>query len=122
MSIPKDLQFLMGKIALVLFVLHCAEISAQPQVKSIMIQVGEEEPSGCQLLGKVKGSSKDSQKNEDDMPYMERLMTARNQLRNETLKLGGNTVHIIRSNNTGTFEIPGVDKEIIYIGNAYLCE
>ncbi|MBK9664104.1 MAG: DUF4156 domain-containing protein [Nitrosomonas sp.] len=49
-------------------------------------------------------------------------MTARNQLRNETLKLGGNTVHIIRSNNTGTFEIPGVEKEIIYIGNAYLCE
>ena len=122
MSIPKDLQFLMGKIALVLFVLHCAEISAQPEVKSIMIQVGEEGPSGCQLLGKVKGSSKDSQKNEDDMPYMERLMTARNQLRNGTLKLGGNTVHIIRSNNTGTFEIPGVDKEIIYIGNAYLCE
>ena len=122
MSIPKDLQFLMGKIALVLFVLHCAEISAQPEVKSIMIQVGEEGPSGCQLLGKVKGSSKDSQKNEDDMPYMERLMTARNQLRNETLKLGGNTVHIIRSNNTGTFEIPGVVKEIIYIGNAYLCE
>jgi hypothetical protein len=49
-------------------------------------------------------------------------MNARNNLRNEAQKLGGNTVHIIYANNSGKYEIPGVDKEIIFIGNVYRCK
>ena len=108
--------------ALAFIIMSCAEISAQPEGRTITIQVGEQEPDGCQSLGKVKGSSKDNQINEDHIPYIDRLMNARNNLRNEAQKLGGNTVHIIYANNSGKYEIPGVDKEIIFIGNVYRCK
>ena len=107
-------------------ILFCFEVSAQPQEsKAVMIVVGKESPAGCKLLGKAKGSSNDEQTskaNEDSASYVDRLMKARNNLINEAQKLGGNTVHIIYSNNTGKYEIPGIDKEIIHIGNVYYCE
>jgi hypothetical protein len=104
-------------------ILGCVETYAQPdETKSVTIMVGEEGPVGCELLGKVKGSSKDSEAGEDHTPYLERLIKARNNLRNEARKLGGNNVHIIRSNNSGKYEIPGADKEIIFIGNVYHCQ
>ncbi|PXW85191.1 uncharacterized protein DUF4156 [Nitrosomonas sp. Nm84] len=109
----------------VLIIIGCAEISAQPEVvKPVTIMVGEQGPDGCELLGKIKGSSKDDATDaaDDNTPYVDRLIKARNNLRHETQKLGGNNVHIIRSNNTGKYEIPGVDKEIILIGNVYRCE
>jgi hypothetical protein len=113
------------KIAAFAFMLGCAEISAQPEeVKTVIIMVGEQGPDGCELLGKAKGSSKDGSTNEaeDHTPYIERLIKARNNLRNEAQKLGGNNVHIIYSNNTGKYEIPGIDKEIIFVGNVYRCQ
>lgn len=98
------------------------EVSAQPEeAKPVTITVGEEGPAGCELLGKVKGSSKDGEAEEDHTPYVERLIKARNNLRSEAQKLGGNNVHIIYSNNTGKYEIPGADKEIIFVGNVYHC-
>lgn len=122
MSFSKELRLLICKITLVLIIIGCSGISAQPEVKSVTMLLGEQNPTGCQLLGKVTGSSQDSQTNEDNTPYVERLISARNNLRNETYKLGGNTVHIIYANNSGKYEIPGVDKEIIFVGNAYYCE
>lgn len=109
----------------ILIIIGCAEIAAQPETaKPITIMVGEQGPDGCELLGKIKGSSKDDATDaaNDNTPYVDRLIKARNNLRHETQKLGGNNVHIIRSNNTGKYEIPGVDKEIILIGNVYHCE
>lgn len=108
-----------------LIIIGCTEISAQPEaVKPVTIMVGEQGPDGCELLGKIKGSSKDDSIDaaDDNTPYVDRLIKARNNLRHETQKLGGNNVHIIRSNNTGKYEIPGIDKEIILIGNVYRCE
>lgn len=117
----KSSQF-MGNIIFSFIILGCMEAYAQPdETQSVTIMVGEEGPAGCELLGKVKGSSKDGEAEENHTPYLERLIKARNNLRDEARKLGGNNVHIIRSNNSGKYEIPGADKEIIFIGNVYQC-
>ncbi|WP_292923881.1 DUF4156 domain-containing protein [Nitrosomonas sp.] len=92
------------------------------QGKSVIIMVGAEGPSGCELLGKVIGSSKEGEVQADNVPYTERLMKARNNLVDAAQKLGGDTVHIVRSNNSGKYEVPGGEKEIIHIGNAYRCK
>lgn len=123
MSASKEVSKLIQKIVLVLLIIGCTEVSAQPEeTKAVTIMVGEQGPDGCELLGRVKGSSKESETEEDNTPYIDRLIKARNDLRSEAQKLGGNNVHIIYSNNTGKYEIPGVDKEIIFIGNVYRCE
>ena len=93
----------------------------QEKDKTVTIVLGAEAPDGCELLGKVKGSSKDNDNGAENAPYVDRLIRARNNLRNETQKLGGNTVHITYSNNSGKYEVPGADKEIIFAGNAYRC-
>ncbi len=96
-----------------------AESNSTPKVTII---VGTEGPEGCELLGKVKGSSRDGQAGEDDLPYVDRLVKARNNLRAETQKLGGDSVHITYSNNSGKYEVPGTDKEIFFAGHAYRCQ
>ena len=123
MSVSKEINKRIQKVVLVLLIIGCMEISAQPEgAKAVTIILGEQGPDGCELLGKVKGSSKESETEEDNTSYTDRLIKARNNLRSEAQKLGGNNVHIIYSNNTGKYEIPGVDKEILFIGNAYRCE
>lgn len=123
MSVSKEISKLIQRVVLALLIVGCAEVSAQPEkVKAVTIILGEQGPDGCELLGKVKGSSKESESAEDNTPYVDRLIKARNNLRSEAQKLGGNNVHIIYSNNTGKYEIPGVDKEILFIGNVYRCE
>lgn len=123
MSVSKEISRLVQKVVLVLLIIGCPEVSAQPEkVETVTIILGEQGPDGCELLGKVKGSSKENEAEEDNTPYVDRLIKARNNLRNEAQKLGGNNVHIIYSNNTGKYEIPGVDKEILFIGNVYRCE
>jgi len=123
MSVSKEISRLVQKVVLVLLIIGCPEVSAQPEkVETVTIILGEQGPDGCELLGKVKGSSKENEAEEDNTPYVDRLIKARNNLRNEAQKLGGNNVHIIYANNTGKYEIPGVDKEILFIGNVYRCE
>jgi len=123
MNVSKDINKRIQKVVLLLLIIGCMEVLAQPEgAKAVTIILGEQGPDGCELLGKVKGSSKESETEEDNTPYTDRLIKARNNLRSETQKLGGNNVHIIYSNNTGKYEIPGVDKEILFIGNAYRCE
>lgn len=114
---------LIKRMTLILIIIGCSEISAQPEVKSVAIQVGEQSPTGCQLLGRVTGTSKNNPATAgDNAPYGDRLIAARNNLRNETQQLGGNTVHIRHANNSGKYEVPGADKEILFIGDAYYCE
>lgn len=123
MSVSKEISKRIQKVVLVLLIIGCMEVSAQPEgAKAVTIILGEQGPDGCELLGKVKGSSKESETEEDNTSYTDRLIKARNNLRSEAQKLGGNNVHIIYSNNTGKYDIPGVDKEILFIGNAYRCE
>lgn len=125
MNVSSQLNKLIKMTMLALIVSGSAEISAQAtEVQAITIIVGGESPDGCELLGKVKGSSKDEATDaaEDNTPYVDRLIKARNNLRNEAQKLGGNNVHVTYYNNTGKYEIPGTDKEIIFAGNVYRCK
>lgn len=96
---------LIRKTLLVLIIVACSEVLAQQEkYKTVAIMVGEQSPDGCELLGKVKGSSKDdqtSEANEGSTPYVDRLIKARNNLRNEAQKLGGKNVHF---NNHPGFE------------------
>ncbi|MER2513288.1 MAG: DUF4156 domain-containing protein [Nitrosomonas ureae] len=122
MRISKSSCKLIKKLLVLLFIIGCVEVYAQAEEgKTVTITVGEFAPEGCELLGKVKGSSKENETEDTTASYTERLIKARNNLTHETKKLGGDTVHILRSNNSGKYEIPGADKEIIHIGNAYRC-
>lgn len=121
MSIPHS-KLIYKMLLIFSFVCFANGFALAEQSKSVIIMVGAEGPSGCELLGKVVGSSKEGEVQAENVPYTERLMKARNHLIDATRKLGGDTVHIIQSNNSGKYEIPGGEKEIIHIGNAYRCK
>lgn len=96
-----------------------AETSVPETSETILLLIGEEQDlAGCKVMGKVSGATQES---DQDATYPERLMIARNNLRNETRKLGGNAVHVLQ-NNVTRFEVPGADKKIFFSGIAYLCE
>ena len=96
-----------------------ADTSEPEPSESVILLIGENQDlTGCKLLGKVTGATQES---DQDATYPERLIIARDNLRNETRKLGGNAVHVLQ-NNAGRFEVPGADNKIIFSGNAYLCE
>ncbi len=96
-----------------------ADTSEPEPSESVILLIGENQDlTGCKLLGKVTGATQES---DLDATYPERLAIARNNLRNETRKLGGNAVHVLQ-NNAGRFEVPGVDKKIVFSGNAYRCK
>lgn len=129
MSISNPLGKLTRKALLAVMILSITEVSAQSDTppappekdQTVTIVLGSEDPDGCELRGKVKGSSKDNDNGAEKASYVDRLIRARNNLRSETQKLGGDTVHITYSNNSGKYEVPGADKEIIFAGNAYRC-
>ncbi len=121
-NVSPKLKLLIKMTPLALIFISSAAISEKPKTEPIMILLGEQNLAGCRLLGEVRGSS---QKMGGDAPYPERLMAARNNIRNETSKLGGNTVLIKHTNNTvryGRYEVPEIDKTIIFIGHAYSCK
>ncbi|PSJ18196.1 DUF4156 domain-containing protein [Nitrosomonas supralitoralis] len=122
MCFPKLSYKLIIQLLVFAIVIGCVEVSAQPEEsEKVIITVGKFGPDGCEFLGKVKGSSKESEIEEDTTSYTNRLIRARSNLINEAKKLGGNNVHVIHSNNSGKYEIPGADKEIMHIGNVYRC-
>lgn len=122
MCISKSSCKLIKKLLMLLFIMGCVEVYAQAaEGKTTTITVGKFAPEGCEFLGKVKGSSKDNETEDKTASYTERLIKARGNLTHEARKLGGDNVHILHSNNSGKYEIPGADKEIIHIGNVYRC-
>lgn len=87
--------------------------------KPILLLIGEEQDfTGCTKLGSVTGASQES---DNDKPYPQRLIIARTNLQNEAASMGANTIHVLRSNTT-RIEVPGVNKQIIFSGEAYYCE
>lgn len=122
MYISKSFCRLIKKLLILLLVIGCIEVYAQAEKsKTVTITLGKFPPEGCELLGKVKGSSKENETEDSAVSYTERLIKARVNLTHEAKKLGGNNVHILHSNNSGKYEIPGADKEIVHIGNVYRC-
>ena len=120
---PRTMNSVLKMTLSVLIILGYSDISAQPDAaKPVVIVVGDQSLDNCELLGKIKGTSSQDGSPDDNTPYVDRLIKARNNLREGAQKLGANTVHIINSNTSGKYEVPGVTKEIIHIGNAYRCE
>lgn len=120
--IPKSWLFIKIIVLAMLLVSHSAlaETPVAKSTESVLLMIGQEQDlAGCKLLGSVTGTSQDS---DNDLTYPERLIIARDNLRNEATKLGGNAVHVIRTHNTARFEVPGVDKKVVFFGNAYFCE
>lgn len=90
----------------------------QTRPRIIMLIGDEQDFTGCRELGSVTGQSEES---DNEKTYPQRLIIARTNLQKAAADLGGNTVHVLRSNTT-RFEIPGVTKQIIFSGVAYACE
>lgn len=90
----------------------------QSRPRIIMVIGDEQDFTGCRELGSVTGQSEES---DNEKTYPQRLIIARTNLQKAAADLGGNTVHVLRSNTT-RFEIPGVTKQIIFSGVAYACE
>lgn len=96
-----------------------AETTDTPPAKPIVLLIGEEQDfTGCKKLGSVTGASQES---DNDKTYPQRLIIARTNLQNEAASMGANTIHVLRSNTT-RIEVPGVNKQIIFSGEAYYCE
>jgi hypothetical protein len=96
-----------------------AEATDSQPAKPILLLIGEEQDfTGCTKLGSVTGASQES---DNDKPYPQRLIIARTNLQNEAASMGANTIHVLRSNTT-RIEVPGVNKQIIFSGEAYYCE
>ncbi|HQU63318.1 MAG: DUF4156 domain-containing protein [Nitrosomonas sp.] len=96
-----------------------AEATDSRPAKPILLLIGEEQDfTGCTKLGSVTGASQES---DNDKPYPQRLIIARTNLQNEAASMGANTIHVLRSNTT-RIEVPGVNRQIIFSGEAYYCE
>ena len=106
-------------IVCILILNGCSAIPAKSQAKLVRIVMEEPNLDRCKFLGEVSGS----QGNWLTGGYTsdQNLMTgARNDLRNATYKLGGNTAYIQNINNSGRYKASGTASSTI-IGNAYNC-
>ena len=107
-------------IVCILIMNGCSAIPAKPEAKLVYIVTEEPNLDRCKFLGEVSGS----QGNWLTGGYTsdQNLMTgARNELRNATYKLGGNTAYIQNVNNSGMYNSAGTSTSTI-IGNAYDCK
>ncbi|MDC8445190.1 MAG: DUF4156 domain-containing protein [Nitrosomonas sp.] len=115
-------RFLFKIIILTVITTSCpvlAEATDTRPAKPIVLLLGEEQDfTGCKKLGGVTGASQES---DNDKTYSQRLIIARTNLQNEAAGMGANTIHVLRTNTT-RIEIPGVNKQIIFSGEAYYCE
>ena len=90
-----------------------------PELQAIVMLVGMDSLSHCEFKGNVAASSKLNEKGEHP-PFTERLISARDDLRAKTHQLGGDTVQVTRTTNTGRFVIPE-NKAVTMDGKAYFC-
>ena len=122
MRVASEFRILMSVLAVGVILAGCSIISAKPESQSIKIVLGQHNLAHCQFLGDVTGASPVNKITGEHPSYPNRLISARNDLRNEAHKLGGNTVHIRRTSNTGRYDLPGMDKKITIEGKVYFCE
>jgi len=98
----------------------CASIAAKPGAVAINIVTEKPNPKECKLLGEVAGSQGNwftggytSDKN--------LMVGARNDLRNATYDMGGNTVYLQNISNSGRFMASGTSNSTV-VGYAYKCK
>lgn len=111
---------MLGVAASLLVLIGCAPIYAKPDAVSVAIVTEKPNPNDCKLLGEVVGTQGNwftggytSDKN--------LMIGARNDLRNATHNMGGNTVYIQNINNSGLSLSPGTSSSTI-VGYAYKCK
>lgn len=109
-----------GIAASLLVLVGCASISARPGAERINIVTEKPNPKECKLLGEVAGSQGNwftggytSDKN--------LMVGARNDLRNATYEMGGNTVYLQNISNSGRFMASGTSNTTV-VGYAYKCK
>lgn len=97
----------------------CAAISAKPGANLVTVVTEESNLDHCEFLGEVAGSQGNwitggytSDKN--------LMIGARNDLKNATYELGGDTVYIQHMNTSGRYEASGLSNTTV-IGKAYDC-
>jgi uncharacterized protein DUF4156 len=122
MRVSSEFRMLMSVLALGLILAGCSIILAKPESQSIKMLLGQHNLAHCQFLGDVTGASPVNKITGEHPSYPNRLISARNDLRNEAQKLGGNTVHIRRTSNAGRYDLPEMDKKITIEGKVYSCE
>ena len=122
MRVLSKSQVLIGMSAFVLALVGCSTASIKPETQSIKMLIGGHHLAHCQFLGDVMGASTVNLITRKHPPYTTRMTDARNNIRNETYQLDGNTIHIRRTHNTSRYEFPGLDKKITLEGKAYFCD
>ena len=106
-------------LMLTFILVGCSAKKALPQAKSVEIVNELPDKSKCKFLAEVVGS----QGNEitgDITSNKNLIIGARNELRNQTYKLGGNLVHVQNSSNVSGFGATGTTNTTI-VGKAYKC-
>lgn len=105
----------------------CAAVHLDPSAQRIRIVTAD--PAGCEYLGEVTGS----QGNSFTGGFTSNAnleMGARNDMKNQALQMGANTIHLLttRAGQTGTMAISqgsgGGSSEqtnVTYVGAAYRC-
>ena len=115
-------RILVGISVFTLILTSCSSTAIKPGTQSIKMLLGEHHLMHCQFLGDVSGTSKVNLITRKHPPYVNRMIDARNSLRNAAHKLGSNTIHIRRTTNTSRYEFPGLDKKVTLEGRAYFCD
>jgi len=106
-------------IFLLMLISACAANHVAPQAQSIEIVNELPDKTKCAFLGEVVGSQ-GNWFTGDYTPNANLIIGARNELRNETYKLGGNVVYIQDSKNTNAWGSLGTTNSTA-IGKAYKC-
>lgn len=103
-----------------LFLGGCSAISVKPGANLVSVVTEEANLGQCEFLGEVAGSQGNwitggytSDKN--------LMLGARNDLKNATHELGGNTVYIQQTSTAGRYEASGLSSATV-IGKAYKCK
>ncbi len=96
----------------------CAAIPLAPEAKKV--EIAQEAPKNCKKLGDVVGTQ-GSWFTGDYTSNRNLMIGARNDLRNQAHKLGGNLV-VIENTNNATSAINVGTNNTTLVGAAYLCE
>ena len=108
---------ILGPILILVTTVACAPTALLPEAASVeIVDIRPNSPS-CKLLGEVIGSQ-GNVFTADITTNKNLVMGARNALRNETSKLGGNVVYVHEQTTTGGQE--GIANTTI-VGKAYRC-
>ncbi|RXJ73181.1 hypothetical protein CS022_10490 [Veronia nyctiphanis] len=110
---------LLTSVLAITFLAGCAAKPIIPQAQSIEIVNEQPDLEKCKFLGEIFGSqgnwiTGDFTSNKDLM------LGARNELRNEAFKLGGNVVYMQSLQSSGGFESLGTTNTTA-VGKAYNC-